>query len=962
MRLMRREDLISEIKIAALDKKEVSEVAKNMLGGVPPLDLAEKLIEESQGNPLFVVESLRMLSERGGLVRDGDQWRLSVGELGIPPKIKDIILQRLGLLLRSQRKMLDAASVVGERFNVDILASVLGSNRLETIETLDAIEKNTSLVSYEGELYRFDHARSRESIYEEISSPLKKAYHAKVAETLETINVDGKLPSSDLAYHFAKAGNKEKAVKFALVAGQDALARWSNTEAIRNFTYVVEATLEDRQRTGERESALEGLGDAFYASSLYKEAARMFVQLADGTRNGVISLRALRKAIDSAFHLGETSYLVELVKKAELYPAPDRLENARILMCKARALTSQNMFGRASEYSEATLHVFEEEYSLWDVAQCLTNGLPLAAMGRQIEGLTEILRCIALFEELGDISHQMAARFLAGATFRSCALWNEALDMFARVVQIDEKTKLGNYPQLVHAYAFSSEIFEYTGDFENALSHILKALEISCKTDSLAVQGVVFAHLAIQYVQCGDMTHAEYYFEKLMKLPQEILLHRFVPTELAKAVIFAGKQQWKESNEHFTKILERFNAYSKGKASPTPSWLFHHAWALKMQGKVEKAEAELKEIEKIRQEADERFEHANLQAHIMARSQAVVGQEFEIRVDLINVGRKPAELVKIEGFALSEFNIVGLPSYCSQQNGSILTKDKVVDSFKVETIKLKLKATKAGSYDIISEATYLDDLGRTRTFKLNTITIIARLAQPTYETLPERIGTGLTELDSLLLGGVPEGYAVALAASSGDERQLLIRRFLEAGIETGQTTFYVTVEAETAKTLAEKNQSNLYLFLCNPRADAMIQNLPNIFKLKGLESLTEIDIALTKAFRTLGSSPAGPRRACIGIVSDVLLQHHALITRKWLSALLSDLKSKGFTIIAVIDPSMHPSEEFQAVLSLFDGEIRISERENTLGVEKVLKILRLYNRRYSEREMVLTKEKIFESS
>ena len=167
---------------------------------------------------------------------------------------------------------------------------------------------------------------------------------------------------------------------------------------IRNFTYVVEATLEDRQRTGERESALEGLGDALFVSSLYKEAARMFVQLADGTRNGVISLRALRKAIDSAFLLGETSYLVELVKKAELYPATDRLENARILMCKARALTSQNMFGRASEYSEATLHVFEEEYSLWDVAQCLTNGLPLAAMGRQIEGLTEILRCIALFE------------------------------------------------------------------------------------------------------------------------------------------------------------------------------------------------------------------------------------------------------------------------------------------------------------------------------------------------------------------------------------------------------------------------------------------------------------------------------------------------------------------------------------------------------------------------------------
>jgi hypothetical protein len=55
---------------------------------------------------------------------------------------------------------------------------------------------------------------------------------------------------------------------------------------------------------------------------------------------------------------------------------------------------------------------------------------------------------------------------------------------------------------------------------------------------------------------------------------------------------------------------------------------------------------------------------------------------------------------------------------------------------------------------------------------------------------------------------------------------------------------------------------------------------------------------------------------------------------------------------------MHADEEVQAVLGLFEGEIRIAEKESAKGVEKVLKILKLYNQKYSENELVLTKEKL----
>ena len=138
----------------------------------------------------------------------------------------------------------------------------------------------------------------------------------------------------------------------------------------------------------------------------------------------------------------------------------------------------------------------------------------------------------------------------------------------------------------------------------------------------------------------------------------------------------------------------------------------------------------------------------------------------------------------------------------------------------------------------------------------------------------------------------------------------------------------------------------------------MVKNLPNVFKLKGVECLTDIDIALVKAFRMLDASQSGPKRACVEITSDVLLQHHAVVTRKWLSALLPDLKSKGFTTLAVVNPHMHPQEEVQAILGLFEGEIRVSEKETDKGPEKILRIKRLYNQRYLENDLVLIREKL----
>lgn len=166
------------------------------------------------------------------------------------------------------------------------------------------------------------------------------------------------------------------------------------------------------------------------------------------------------------------------------------------------------------------------------------------------------------------------------------------------------------------------------------------------------------------------------------------------------------------------------------------------------------------------------------------------------------------------------------------------------------------------------------------------------------------------------------------------------------------------MDPDTAKLFAEEFPSNFHLFVCNPPAYAIVKEAPNVFKLKGVENLTDISIALTSAIRKLEPSLKGPRRICLDLVSDVLLQHHAVQTRRWLTSLLAELKSTGFTTLAVIDPQMHPSEELHAILGLLDGDINIYEKETDEGLRKYLRIKKMGNSKYLEDELPLSRARL----
>ena len=728
LNLMGREGLFKEIQLVNLDQEGVRGIAESMVGGRVDPKLVERLMKESRGNPLFVVEFLRMLSEHGKLIREKDQWRLSVEKLGMPSKVKEVIMRRIGALKPNQIRVLDVASVIGDKFDPDLIAGVLSKDRLEILEVLNGILKSTSLVRVEENKYMFDHARSREVLYEEISSPLKRGYHERVAEQIETASKDSKeIPFNDLAYHFAQAGNQEKSVKYSLAAGQDALARFSNTEAIKHFSYALEYVANLDELSVERNIALEGLGDAYSANCMFEEAIKTFERLAKSA-TGAIRLRAYRKALDAAWFIeDDPSRMLQLVEKAEKHAVLDRLERARVLRNKGRAYFRLGDFKEALRAHEEGLRISKEEYSLPDIARNLgmTGGQRIICGHDVKKGFGEIQRSISLQQELGNTRLELIVKVNRNLFLVGSGLVQELVNEYPKMLKVGEK--IGDFHSLAGTSMVISGVFENLGKFEEAMALSLKALEYSRKTDIESLEPRIFAQLARQYARIGDLKKANHYFDLLMKVPSKILSYPMnAPwVALAEAVLFAAKDQWKGANQSFHKAFELSKKGMWQHLNIEAIFGENYIWALELQGRTEEAEIQRIQIQETTAKIVERFAHSDLQADLIMKKRIVVDEEDDLRLDLVNVGRGSVSVIRINGLVPSNgFKVTAFPRYCCLQNGDLEMNGREIGAFQVETVKLNVKAMKMGFYSLDPMVVYVDDLGETRICKPNPISII----------------------------------------------------------------------------------------------------------------------------------------------------------------------------------------------------------------------------------------------
>ena len=349
---------------------------------------------------------------------------------------------------------------------------------------------------------------------------------------------------------------------------------------------------------------------------------------------------------------------------------------------------------------------------------------------------------------------------------------------------------------------------------------------------------------------------------------------------------------------------------------------------------------------------DRAIPHVNVKM-ILERSELELGESLNYTIESQNIGKTPVFLSRIEEIAPGGFEVVSHSDTCDLTSTSLNLHGRKLDPYSTESFEVTLRVNTKGAFILAPRVWFMAETGRETSCKPEPVSI-----NVSETILPGRVTTGFQDLDNLLLGGIPQNFGVILTSASCDERDLLIRRFLEAGTKNDEVTFYVTIDAAGIRKLAEEFRENLYVFVCTSKMGEDFKTLPNVFKIGGVENLTELNINLESAFHKLVSkSDNRARRACIDILSDVLLQHGAVQTRKWLAGLVPEFRSNGFTSLAVMNPRMHASEETHAVRSLFEGEISIYEKE-AKDLTKYLRIVRMYNQRYLESELPLRKTRL----
>ena len=719
--LMSREALFKKIELPNLRKEDVAKIAESMLHQRVNASFIKKLTIDSNGIPLFIVEYLRLLYQNESLFRKNNELTLNANFNEIPAKVKDVILCRLSVLTPYQRRILDVASVIGERFDPKVIAEVLTDDSIEILTALNNIEKSTFMVRCEADIFRFDHIKIRELLYEEMPKPLKKEYHCRVAKQLENENKSDEV-ISDLARHYLSSENKEKAVQYSIKAGNIALLKSSNEEAIKHFSYIIDESEIDPKLISQRLIALEGIGDALAANNLFNESIRYYQKLSDSAEDPPIKLRASRKAMDSAFHLGKSSILKKLIKKSEPYATADRLEYGRLLMCRGRSNHLQFKVSEATKDMEEALKIFEEENSVWDVAWSLIGlGIYHAGRGFMQQGLSESLRSISLFKDLRDFRWQMEAYYVAGTTFNVCFLEAEALKMFAQVEQINKAENIGDYLRLVFAYANAARSLEAVGNFKKALSFSLKALELTKKTDSIPARAIVYSNLSRQYAITGNKTKAEEYFNALMQIPSENLKDiRVMPLliELARPVLYASKGDWKKSDQYFEEILS--NKKGKSPASILAINRLYYIWTLEKREKIEEAKEMHKINKKIRHDVVKKFYDVNIRAYFMTPSNVDCNKNFELFLNIINTSNFCARLLRIENLIDPMLEVVSFTKGLLLKENLISFESETISPFKVKEIKLSCKTKQPGEIRITPRVIFSDNSGKIRTIAANT--------------------------------------------------------------------------------------------------------------------------------------------------------------------------------------------------------------------------------------------------
>jgi predicted ATPase/class 3 adenylate cyclase len=221
---------VASLQLTRLGKSQGATIIRGLIGTDTPVAVVDRILERTDGIPLYIEELTRSLAESG----------LDLSDENIPSTLQALLLARLDRLGPEIKKIAQIGSAIGREFSHDLLWTVSGKPE-KTLTTELELLKQSGLIHQTGSgsslSYVFKHALVQDAVYQSLLRETRQDFHQRIADYLEKKYHDGMPVQLELlAHHYTEAAQTQKSVSYWHKAGRQAISVSSNREAIAHLS------------------------------------------------------------------------------------------------------------------------------------------------------------------------------------------------------------------------------------------------------------------------------------------------------------------------------------------------------------------------------------------------------------------------------------------------------------------------------------------------------------------------------------------------------------------------------------------------------------------------------------------------------------------------------------------------------------------------------------------------------
>jgi DNA-binding SARP family transcriptional activator len=478
------------LSVGGLSGREIAEYVELTAPEIASPELLAALDEETEGNPLFVGEIVRLLSAEGVRADPTAELRLE-----LPRSVRDVIARRLMQLSEECSRVLLLASVVGREFDLPAVAHVAGLSENELLDVLDEAmaARVVSAVPSTPDRLRFAHVLIRDTLYEELPATRRLRLHREIGEALEALYEGNRQAHlAELAHHYLLAGATaaENAIRYATAAGDQAASQLAYEEAARHYSSALQVLetrgARDEEKTCDLLLSLAEVLSRAGSSAQAKEAFRRAAAIAE-REDWVDKLAQAALGYCGRFawsRAGSDPTLVPLLERAlAAVGQQDSAARVRLLARLAAAIRDDPFRDRRVALAQEAVEIARRTGDPLTLAYAL-EGYWVAAEGPDPRGEGTVVgeQLVSLGEEIGD-----EERVFTGRDFRLNAFWKLA-DRSGVDVELDLLSSLADRlrqpAQQWYVGAARTMLALMEGRFEQAEQLIAETLALGQRAES----------------------------------------------------------------------------------------------------------------------------------------------------------------------------------------------------------------------------------------------------------------------------------------------------------------------------------------------------------------------------------------------------------------------------------------------------------------------------------------------